>query len=563
MSGKSALTRNGAAALAAAAAGAVTGSGFLPGHSGWPLWFSLAPLFLVFMGRSPAGAFLTGWLFGFCAWAAGMSWLAAQISGYLGVPSWAGLAVFSLVCALHGLSFACFAFTVRFTARLLEKRLDWGEDTALFCAAVPAMAAVEQFFPLLFPVYLANTQVFHPPAIQIAELTGPSGPLLLIIASNISVYLLIRAAAGRGNGKTGFRRAIPAAGAALLLILANETYGRLRMRRVGEELAALRAAGATAVVAIIQASVPVEAAAGELNNPALELYRGMTAEAVRETGAELVIWPESVYGRIAGYEPAGGPGGTPVFTPGFRRTLLEDIPERTNILLNSRAEPAGSAPGRGRRFNAAYTVDPEKNLTGLVRKRRLFPFGEFIPFGERFPALYRFIPRAERLSAAAGPEVVTAKASLFDTGKKPRDLRLGVLICYEDLFPAESAALAGKGIDLLVDISNEIGFGYDTAPRQHLAFSALRAVETRKFFLRAANTGVSAIIDPRGLVTDSLAPGVRGRLYGAVTLSDRATFYSRHEVVIRWLGPVLLAVLLFYAWLIPFVRAFVRAKEKT
>lgn len=511
-----------AAGCALAAAGAATGAGFLPGGPWWLPWLSCAPLFVLTAGKSPAQAFRRGWLFGAAVWAAGIYWLPGPLALFLGVSFPAALALFALVCAWHGLIFALLAVAAVSAAELLRDRMGWPESAALLCAVLPAMTVLEEFFPKLFQVYLAGTQAAHLPAVQILELTGPAGVTWLVLGFNIAVSLLARAII------EGRSRRAPAAllAAFCALALLNEGYGRLRLRQLDGAAGRSAAAERTLGVAVLQASVPLPPGGG--GEAALTAYRDLTALAGKEVSPGLVVWPESAYGRVAEYSAAAGKG--EAFSESFRRTLKRDIPGNFTLLINSRAVPAGSG---GPAVNAAYSADQERRLLGLSAKRRLFPFGEYMPFGRFFPGLYRFSPRT-----AAGLKAGAESRPLPAAGGS-----VGVMICYEGLYPQFAAELARKGADLLVELSNGEGFGAGTALEQHLAFSSLRAVETRRFFVRAANTGISAVVDPAGRVVSSLGPGRRSYLYARVALGGPRTFYSRHERLFRLSGLFILSAL--------------------
>lgn len=520
--------------------GIAAGVCFLPVNAGWLFWFVFIPFFWVIMDGRPRAAFLYGWIFGFSAWVVFMRWFVAPLAAFLRIPYPAALALFLCICAWHGLAFALLGWASRAGSFYLSKRLGWSRGAALFCAAIPAMSAIEGFFPLLFPVYFANTQYFHLPILQILELTGPAGLLWLILAFNISLYLLLRACWDRRSsspGAAGLRGPAAFFCAACCLVLLNEFYGQVRMRSVDERSRDELARGRSVRVAVLQGSLPVAAAPGENNAEALALYRRMTAEAVKKDKPDLVIWPESVYGRFAEFSPAGGKYG---FTAAFAGTLRRDVPEKAAMIMSSRAELVDPSEGGSRvRFNSVYAVSPEKELLGIVLKRRLFPFGEFIPGARIFPSLYRLVPNAERLTPAGEPWPIAAVAVW------------GALICYEDLYADTAGVFVRKGADVLLDVSNEIGFGYDTVSLQHLRYSALRAIENRKFFIRAANTGVSAVFDPCGRLLDSVDTGKRGTMTAAIALLDGSTFYARHDALFRFSGLAVLAVVFLFALIIP------------
>jgi apolipoprotein N-acyltransferase len=121
----------------------------------------------------------------------------------------------------------------------------------------------------------------------------------------------------------------------------------------------------------------------------------------------------------------------------------------------------------------------------------------------------------------------------FTAGKEPGLFPelgepFGVLICFESIFPRYARELCGKGARYLVNITNDQWFGDSAAPYQHFEMNVLRCIENRVGMARAANTGISAVIDPYGLVVTETPTFVRDGLIGTVELSEGTTFYTRH-----------------------------------
>jgi apolipoprotein N-acyltransferase len=107
-------------------------------------------------------------------------------------------------------------------------------------------------------------------------------------------------------------------------------------------------------------------------------------------------------------------------------------------------------------------------------------------------------------------------------------LKMGVMICYEGILPEAGRAYRRQGAQLLVNITNDAWFGHTSAPHQHLSMTTFRAVETRLYLIRAANTGISAIIDPAGRIEARTALFEKASLSGTVRLMNRDTFYSAY-----------------------------------
>src|SRR5262249_20467122 len=114
--------------------------------------------------------------------------------------------------------------------------------------------------------------------------------------------------------------------------------------------------------------------------------------------------------------------------------------------------------------------------------------------------------------------------------------RLGVVICYEVIFPDEVRSLFTGGADVLINLTNDGWFGLSPAPVQHLAMSVFRAVENRTYLMRAANTGISAIVAPDGRIVAASGLFTREVVAGSIARRAETTFYTRHGDVFAWLA---------------------------
>ncbi|MBI5595789.1 MAG: apolipoprotein N-acyltransferase [Elusimicrobia bacterium] len=496
-----------AQALLMAASGAVIGLSYHPGAWGLLAWVGFVPLLLSCRGDGMGTASLKGWVFGTAAWGVGMCWLPDSLGRFFGLPPVSAWAAFFVAAVAHGfaatgLGAACAA------APSVLGRFGLRPDTALLLAAPAALVAMEGFAPSLFPVTFAKTQVFHLPLIQSAELGGPAVVSWLVMSFNAALALAL----GGGDSQRG--RMLVACAAAAVLV--NEGYGLARIAAVDAAGAAARADGRTLVVAALQGLVPNKAGPHPGFEPEKHsVYAGLTAAALTGTPAELVVWPESAYGRTLQEDPEV-PGGMKAFSD----RLASDLPAPVETLLGTREHllTPGRLPGRmrSRRYNTAVLAGASKEVRGIYRKRLLFPFGEYIPHPEFFGGLGRRFSQIDRLSN--GPREPLPMVTGGGT-------RLGVLVCYEDFSPDLAREFAAASADLLLNITNEIWFS-GSAPQQHLEYSSLRAVETRKSVVRAANMGISAIVDPVGRVVSSLPCGQRGLLKASVVLLPGRTPYS-------------------------------------
>jgi apolipoprotein N-acyltransferase len=238
-------------------------------------------------------------------------------------------------------------------------------------------------------------------------------------------------------------------------------------------------------------------------------YRELTRASFAEH-PELVVWPETA---------------TPFFfqQPGpLRREVLDLAREgRTYLVFGS---PAAEQGRRGvGEANRAYLVSPAGEEVAFYDKMQLVPFGEYVPFQSVLFFVNRIVNAVGDVIPGSGPTVF----------RMPQG-RFGVLICYESIFPALTRRFVAGGADFLVNISNDAWYGRTAAPHQLLAHVTLRAIENRVPIVRAANTGVSAIIDFDGRIR------WQGPLFEPLWHADEIawrgvrTFYTRFGDVFAW-----------------------------
>jgi apolipoprotein N-acyltransferase len=195
--------------------------------------------------------------------------------------------------------------------------------------------------------------------------------------------------------------------------------------------------------------------------------------------------------------------------------------------------------GGGRRyFDSAYLFSPAGRVLARYDKSHLVPFGEYVPLrgllGHLFRAVARGIADAD-VTSGPGPEVLPLP--LPSGGGRPDAVLAGVPICYELLFPDLVRRFARDGAEVLFALTNDAWYGRTGAPYQFLAMTALRSAETGLWTVRAANTGVSAIIDARGRVREETTIFERGLLVADVSLrapGAPATVYARVGDVFAW-----------------------------
>jgi apolipoprotein N-acyltransferase len=160
-------------------------------------------------------------------------------------------------------------------------------------------------------------------------------------------------------------------------------------------------------------------------------------------------------------------------------------------------------------------------------KMRLVPFGEYVPIESVLTLGGRYSARVVDAVGAFTPGTEYAIGEV-------EGHRLGVSICYEAIFPDLLREFTVRGADLLVNITNDGWYGRTSAPHQHFAMAVFRAVENGKYLVRAANTGITAVVDPRGRVLERTELFERRAIVRDVPIVPGTTFYGRHGDVFAW-----------------------------
>ncbi len=461
------------------------------GFDVWPLTFvALVPLYLSLFGQTPKRATWLGLLTGLAMNLGGFYWLLNMLKTFSGFPTALCLVFVVIICAYQG-------------GRLALMGWLHGRATARGWPAAPVFAAAfatsELIYPLLFPWYYAATVHKVPVLMQLADVGGPILVGLVIVAVNLAVAEPLRLKLLQPKRSLAFdagsKRVI---GVGVLSLVLALVYGAARISMVKAKVASAESAKVGMVqgnMALIQKRVDP----GE----GLRRHRKLTAE-LRDRGVDFVVWSETS-ATFAVPEELGTKGR--FFKDKFAASL--GVPTIFGAVLY-RVDP-----DRERWFNTAISTNVHGDITGRYDKQFLLAFGEYLPFGDTFPVMYKWSPHSGRFSPGTSLEPVDVEIA----GTKHK---VSVLICYEDILPGfTNRAVAHANPELLVNMTNDAWFGDTTEPWEHLALAKFRAIEHRRFLVRSTNSGVSAIVDPTGAIVDG-------------TLS-KPFQTEAHDGVIRWL----------------------------
>jgi apolipoprotein N-acyltransferase len=198
--------------------------------------------------------------------------------------------------------------------------------------------------------------------------------------------------------------------------------------------------------------------------------------------------------------------------------------------------PLGS--GRSEITNSAVVVDPEGREILQYDKMHLVPFGEYVP-------AWAFPDKIGKVTAEVGDFV---PGTSYRAAPTPEGA-IGIFICYEDIFPQLVRRIALAGAQVLVNISNDAWYGDSAAAFQHLEMARFRAIENRRYLLRATNDGITALIDPYGRVEKQIARHRTTVLPANFSYRRGQTFYTQHGDVFAWLCMALAGAIVLVAML--------------
>jgi apolipoprotein N-acyltransferase len=463
-------------------------------------WLSPALLILGVNGQSPRAAAKTAFVAGTLAQSAILHWIyvvsvtyghAAPpmgVIGILGMGAHAGLftAIFAIGWTLLGRR----GMASPWAAALLWTVLEYTRSAGT----------------LGFPwAVIGYTQHANPTLLSLAAYTGVYGMSFVVVLVGATLAAIARdLRAARRLSKSS---RIALVGAAV--IAAAGFFLRSAPDRGAE----------TIRVAVLQGNIEQGAKWNpEWAERTFATYEDLSRRAA-EAGAELVVFPETAVPGALNSDP-------------ILRDRMARLARETGAAYVVGSVAVERGPGRRALefFDSAFAIQPDGSFGARYDKSQLVPFGEFVPFRDWLRPFFEAIARGmatERVSPGPGPRAL----SIAIPSARAADLTVGVPICYELLFPDLTRRFVSDGAVLLLAITNDAWYGRTGAPYQFLAMTAVRSAETGVWTARAANTGVSAIIDSQGRVRSRTRIFERGLLVGDLPLRASppgGTFYARH-----------------------------------
>ncbi|MBN1946645.1 MAG: apolipoprotein N-acyltransferase [Bradymonadales bacterium] len=396
----------------------------------------------------------------------------------------------------------------------------------------------------IFPYHIGNATYLFTTFIQAADLTGVLGLTAMVLLVNATLYgagdALVRRLRKRPVERWPWRSALVTA----LLLLFCLIYGTVRIGQVDR----LIAQSPTIRIGLVEADIGIFMKANPQRvSDNLLIHQNMSAH-LASLGADLILWPETAVNipfvaistaetddlvelednlevvddvprQVTYFRPSPAELVEHVQqdrqrnTPALERGSVQrgfSTPLLFGVLTTREptAEEIAGIPPQGRRpprfyYNTAILVDAEGRVLGAYDKNVLLMFGEYVPlshflyrtFGFNF---FSLVPTAGDVTPGEGVTVLELPFATADGQEIP--VRIGAMICYEDIIAGYGLELAELSPNLFVNLINDGWFQTSSAAHHHMAFSVFRSVEHRLPLVRSTNTGVSSMIDPVGRI---------------------------------------------------------------
>ncbi len=448
----------------------------------WPLaWVGLTPLFaLAPHAVRRRTAFFDGWIVGAVANGTACAWLVETIDRFGGFPIPVALFFYGSLIAFTAIPFG-----------IVGALLRWAGPRAPILLAPALWVAGEFLFPNFFPWRMAYSQRGVLWLIQIGDVTGPYG---------LSFVMAWFASALSRAPRRPWALAPPLAAAAILCL-----YGAVRVDTIRTEIANAPAAS----IGLVQGNLSlVEKRQGDLFQANVDRYRRLSL--ALDPVPDLIVWPETVVGwsiprdtdRLGRYDPFPAAPAPLIFGAISHEGFGQDVDW----------------------YNSAFLRTPSGGIGGRYDKLVLMPFGEFLPFTSTFPWIKDLSPNTGDFTPGEGPAVLEVTP----------ELRVGALVCYDDMLAGHVREAGRDGATLLLTVANDAWFGDSAALDLHESLGLWRAIENRRYLVRATNTGLTSVIDPLGAVTLELPTWIEAAQNAPVRLLEIPTLYQEYGDLFAW-----------------------------
>ena len=460
-------------------------------------WVALIPLLFAIEDCRPGEAFRRGYVAGLVFFGMTMWWLV-----HVSMP--APVALTAFLALYFGAAAAWFA---RFTYAGTDS---FGRNLLVAVVGTAGWVTLEWIRGhLVLGGFgwngLGVTQHRNVPFIQFASLTGVYGVSALVCFVNFAFFQTLRrfirhlgTRSSRAERCGPLRRLSWEFYLAMTLVCGAFLHG-LREMRAEEGTRSLR-------IALVQGNIPQTLKFEPEQKPMiLERYRSLT-ESILPLEPELIIWPETATPEALRYD-----------LDSFE--LTTNLAQQANAYLLTGTIDVTPYSKPMEAFNGAILIRPDGTLGEIYRKIHLVPFGEYVPLRKILPFMKYLTPIGDS----------------FERGKdytifRLPELSFGAVICFEDTVPEVYRGFVKRGVDFVVNLTNDAWFKDSPAAAMHLANAVFRCAENRRWLIRSTNNGVTCAVDPYGVVRMRAEPfTASAKLFvPAFPAEQPVTFYTRH-----------------------------------
>jgi len=483
---------------------------------GWLAFVALVPLLWAIQGQTPVRAFYLGTLAGLLFYLVSMFWVTNSMTAYGGVPFAVSALALLVLAAYLSLYLGLFAMGVSWMANV-----PWPLNLFAPSALWIALEFLRTYALTGLPwILLGYTQYRNGVLLPIASVAGVYGLSFIVILINVALSQLVGGASDR-------LRTVVVTGAVVLTLVWSPGLLGPASTTPSTGPSVSDSSGQMLSIALVQGNIDQALKWDpEMQAATIEQYRRLSVEATKDTPA-LIVWPETAVPFFLRYEPA------------LLGRILDIAAETGSYLLvgSPDADPPAAADGGTRYRNSAFLISPQRELLRRYDKMHMVPFGEYVPL----KSILFFV---NKLAHGIGDFEGGQDYTVFDIPGG----RFSATICYEVIFPDQVRRYVKDGAEFLVNITNDAWFGRSAAPTQHLAMAVLRAVENRRYLIRAANTGISAIVDPSGRIVHASDIFVPAVITDRIHIERTQTFYTRYGDLFAWICVMFIAAVCIITW---------------
>ncbi|MDY6863285.1 MAG: apolipoprotein N-acyltransferase [Thermodesulfobacteriota bacterium] len=459
---------------------------------------ALIPLYFSIEDETPFFAFTLGLTTGITFYMGLLYWIIITMKTYGGLPYVLSCFILFILALYLALYPALFSFLLSIF-RIRAKRLSF--FLAPFIWIILEYLCIHLFtgFPwgiLGYALYKKNV------LIQIADITGVHGISFFILLSNGIFWELLRHYPLK-------KRKFPAMEFLffLALLMVISVYGIYRLKSNKYDYHEKKVK-----VGIVQGNIRQDMKWDkDYVDTILKKYNDLTKKLFVKK-PDIIVWPETATPFYLGFDS------------GYSKEIYK-LSAEGNVYLLCGSLAFKFLSNDYKLTNTAFLISPENKIIDRYDKIHLVPFGEYVPLKRFLFFVYKLVEEVGDLVPGNEFKVFLCPFGKFST-----------LICYEVIFPDIARRMVKNGAGFITNITNDAWYGKTAAPYQHLAISTLRAVENRRYLVRAANTGISAIISPEGKIIRSTPLFTNAVISDTVSLKREITFYTEFGDLLVYAG---------------------------